>query len=289
MKLIVCDMDGTLLNSKDEISENTKNYLIACQQKGIRLVLASGRSYSRLKEYYEQLRMPEYDGILIEVNGLYTNYLQRGIRQKAKSLTMMDLKKIYDASVHHEPEIITYLDQGIRYLIPASMEPIKKAYIKEQQLPEDYPLSGGPWAWAVDTRGGYPDQKRLYSIDEFPEEVNKMTLLHRPEITQQIIDEFQGNIFEDYEMSRSAPRSLEITAKGVTKGVALRTLMEKENIQSDEVLAFGDGENDFSLFDEVKYAIAMGNAPQYVKDHAYEITATNDEDGVMLACQKYIK
>ena len=69
IRLIVMDMDGTLLNSDQCIPEENLNALMEAQKRGIRLVLASGRSYKTLTEYGLQLKMPEYDGYFIGVNG----------------------------------------------------------------------------------------------------------------------------------------------------------------------------------------------------------------------------
>lgn len=70
IKAIVMDMDGTLLNSKDKISPKTKDALIECQKNGIKIVLASGRNYGRIKPYLEELHLEEFGGLLIEINGI---------------------------------------------------------------------------------------------------------------------------------------------------------------------------------------------------------------------------
>ena len=64
------DMDGTLLNSKDKISPKTKDALIECQKNGIKIVLASGRNYGRIKPYLEELHLEKFGGLLIEINGI---------------------------------------------------------------------------------------------------------------------------------------------------------------------------------------------------------------------------
>lgn len=63
--------------------------------------------------------------------------------------------------------------------------------------------------------------------------------------------------------------------------------MKDENIGVDEVLVIGDGENDIDMFSKVKYSVAMGNAEAYVKERAYDLTLSNDEDGVAAAIEKY--
>ena len=70
IQMIVMDMDGTLLTSDNRISSRTKELLLRVQKQGVRLVLASGRSYCKLMEYAEELHMDAYGGYLLEVNGL---------------------------------------------------------------------------------------------------------------------------------------------------------------------------------------------------------------------------
>lgn len=67
IKAIVMDMDGTLLNSKNQISEKTRQVLLEAQQQGITLILASGRSYTRLLKYARELEMDRYGGWLLSL------------------------------------------------------------------------------------------------------------------------------------------------------------------------------------------------------------------------------
>ena len=64
--------------------------------------------------------------------------------------------------------------------------------------------------------------------------------------------------------------------------------MQQEGVTPDEVIVFGDGENDADMFRQVKYSIAMGNAEDYVKEQAFDVTASNDEDGLERALRKYL-
>ena len=113
IRLIVMDMDGTLLNSDQCIPEENLNALLEAQKKGIRLVLASGRSYKTLTEYGLQLKMPEYDGYFIGVNGAaltktatmeheIIRQLQKdmvdGIDVQGSEMTVLELVKRYLAT-----------------------------------------------------------------------------------------------------------------------------------------------------------------------------------------------
>ena len=288
IKWIVCDMDGTLLNSNNEIMEKTKKYLIKCQEKGIRLILASGRSYSRLKPYVEELEMEKYHGMLIEVNGLYIHCLDKKTRIKLESMKVEDGIKLYEETKEYEPELMAFLDEGIYDYIPNSMFQIKLKEKERLNLPIDFPMTGGSWNWIEDLRKGYPNQKYIKSVLELPDEFNKICILHEPSITEKFTCKLKEKYNDEYEFCRSTPRQVEITKKGITKGNALNKLMQENQINKDEVLVFGDGENDFSLFETVKYSIAMGNAPSYVKKHAFDCTDSNNEDGIYQACLKYI-
>ena len=105
VKWIVTDMDGTLLNSRDQISEKTRAALLACQEKGIRLILASGRSYIRQMPYAEQLRLAEFGGAMIEVNGLAVNRLQNRGREVFERLGREDKELLFSELQRFEVEI----------------------------------------------------------------------------------------------------------------------------------------------------------------------------------------
>ena len=81
---------------------------------------------------------------------------------------------------------------------------------------------------------------------------------------------------------------LDISPNGITKLVGIKKLMELEGIQDDEVLVLGDSENDATMLSYFKYSVAMGNASERIKSLANYTTATNKEDGVAKAIQKFV-
>jgi len=90
------------------------------------------------------------------------------------------------------------------------------------------------------------------------------------------------------ELSKSWRDNLEVMDKGVSKGSAVKLLCERLGINSDEVMAIGDNENDLSMIKFAGVGVAMGNAEDMVKEQADFITSSNDEDGVALAIEKYV-
>lgn len=260
VKWIVTDMDGTLLNSRDQISEKTRAALLACQEKGIRLILASGRSYIRQMPYAEQLRLAEFGGAMIEVNGLAVNRLQNGGREVFERLGREDKELLFSELQRFEVEIHGYQDEALYYWIPDWQRPFKERERKEKGYPPEHPLVAGPWSWVTSNVHSYPTMKEIFSGEEMPDELNKMGCSDRPERIPEVYEYLKEHFEKRYEIARTDSRSIEISRKGISKGNALKRLMEEEGVRPEEVLAFGDGENDISLFRAVSHSIAMGNA-----------------------------
>lgn len=287
VKWIVTDMDGTLLNSRDQISEKTRAALLACQEKGIRLILASGRSYIRQMPYAEQLRLAEFGGAMIEVNGLAVNRLQNGGREVFERLGREDKELLFSELQRFEVEIHGYQDEALYYWIPDWQRPFKEQERKEKGYSPEHPLVAGPWSWVTSNVHSYPTMKEIFSGEEMPDELNKMGCSDRPERIPEVYEYLKEHFEKRYEIARTDSRSIEISRKGISKGNALKRLMEEEGVRPEEVLAFGDGENDISLFRAVSHSIAMGNAEDYVKEYATDVTGTNNEDGIVMALEKY--
>lgn len=283
---IVMDMDGTLLNSQDQISERTRALLMQCQKQGIKLILASGRSQYRLYPYAKMLDMKRYDGYFIEVNGMAYRRLRTNERVLFQRLNHQQIQAIFNELKKYEGEIQGYLDDTIYLSVSPYAFKQKQLERIRLNLADDFPWTGGAWGWLGDTRNGYPYIHWVYSASQLPYELNKMTFMREPEYVADIMPSLCAQ-FPDCELVRPTPRAIEFSPKGVTKGSCLEKLMQEEQIGFDEVLVLGDGENDIDMFSKVKYSVAMGNAASYVKERAYDVTLSHDEDGVAAAIMKY--
>lgn len=198
-----------------------------------------------------------------------------------EQMTQQEAIQLFSLLEPFQTEIQFYFDSGVYYYFPQELVTFKKIERKQRNLPDDYPWMGGPWSWVNDTRNGYPDQKQIYSLSEIKQEkINKVNLSHDEQTITRLLKEIKKVLPEHYHMVRTCPRMLEISLKSVSKGNALRYYMKKMNISPDEVIAFGDGENDISMFKEIKYSVAMGNASDFVKRQASAITDTNENSGI---------
>ena len=287
VKWIVTDMDGTLLNGRDEIGARTKEALMVCQKKGIRLILASGRSYVRQMPYARELELLKYGGCLIENNGLTVNDLTEGGRHKKTCLVQADAALLSPILQNWEVEIQCYEDDAIHYWIPDWMRPIKERERVKKGYSEEHPMVAGAWSWVTENINGYPRLIEITSMEELPDSLNKINATDNPERINELYKMLTEAYADRYEIVRTDPRLIEIAPKGITKGRTLKELMEREGIKPEEVIAFGDGENDVDMFHSVAYGIAMENAADYVKDHAFAVTGSNNEDGIAQALEKY--
>ena len=180
-----------------------------------------------------------------------------------------------------------YYDDGVYYWIPDWQRPLKEQERQKKGYPDDYPLVAGAWGWIGENINSYPRQIEICTMEELPMKLNKMNATDREGRIHELYRSFEKEFTGQYEFVRTGPRLIEISPKGITKGQTLKRLMEAAGIRPEEVMAFGDGENDVDMFRTVKYGIAVGNAADYVKEHAFDVTATNNEDGIAAALEKY--
>ena len=286
-KLIIMDMDGTLLTSQGEISKRTYDALIKAQEKGIKVILASGRSWKTLKAFGEQLRMPEFDGYFIGVNGAAITETKTMTNTVISQLQVDEIREIFECAKEYEVEIMGVLDSTIYDYIPDSLRELKRQYRIENNIADDVPWTGGTFKLIVDQRKGYSEIYDIKSSNEINCPVNKMTLCHTSEVIEKAYNGLVEKFSEKYNFTKTSPTWVEIAPKSVSKGNAIRLLQEKFNIKTEETYIFGDGENDLSMFD-CGIAVAMGNAMDTVKAQANEVTLDNNSDGIAVVIERFL-
>lgn len=288
IKLIVTDMDGTLLRRDNTISEYTKEVLIRAQEQGIILVMASGRNYRKLLPYAEQLQMKRFGGYFIEVNGVAVYRCQDDDRQRYVEMKAQEAKQIFTKLLSYEVEMQAMGDDFIYDYIPEAMMEDKIRYRKEHNLPDDCPWTGGAFTFIMDNRIGYPHQVTIHSADELPPTMNKLAVSHLPHRLQTLLPAIREELKDDYWTGLTSPGWLEVMPKGVTKGAALQRLCASLGIEAESVMAFGDGENDLEMLRWAGHGVAMANGLDSVRAMADEVCPSNEADGLAQTIAKYI-
>ncbi|MFA7494351.1 MAG: Cof-type HAD-IIB family hydrolase [Proteiniphilum sp.] len=265
-KLLVLDVDGTLVNSKKELSPQTLTTLLKTEHAGIRLVLASGRSPYGLRHLVEKLEMKKWGGYILPYNGAQII--------DAKSDEVLFEKRI-------DPVMFPYLEKKAQkngfaiftyhrnQLITTDPE---NEHIRNEAL-----LNGMEIVAVEDLSAAVnfsPNKCVLVSDDESALIALKEQWRKR---LAGVLDVYRSEVF-----------FLEVVPKFVDKGNTLGVLIEKLGISTEEVMAIGDGRRDFSMLQLAGLGIAMGNAQDSIKACADYITESNNQDGVAIAVQKFI-
>ena len=287
IQMIVMDMDGTLLTSENKISPKTKELLLRVQQQGVRLVLASGRSYCKLLEYAKELCMDAYGGYLLEVNGLILYDLASGKRHIRKQMGRIEMEELFTYFRQWDVEFMAQFDDGLYDYNPESIIKEKVEYRRIHNLGEDYPWTGGAFALLADNRKGYPNIHYIDTWEEIDRRINKVSIAYHADVMAEVSAQAKRDLKDRYWLGLTTPKWLELMPLGITKGSGLQALVDMLGISMRDVMAFGDGENDIEMLQAAGIGIAMGNAMAEVKAAADEETDSNNDEGIFKALQKY--
>lgn len=287
IKWIVCDMDGTILNEDNQIMPLTKQKLIEYQKSGIRLVLASGRGHNKMIEYANELEMNQYHGIMIQVNGLSTFEFETQRRSKKEILYRKDIELFFEYAKKYDVEMIAMQDDVTYDYFSDTIKSIKEEYRNVNNIDDSTSWQGGYKKWVVSRSLARQNSVGVKNVEDFPNEVNKICFCHDEAVIQACYRDIKDHYDDEYEIVRTSHRWLEFMAKGVTKGNALAEVMKKYHIEKDEIIAFGDGENDCSIFEIITYGMAMGNGMDVLKNMAFDICEDNQHEGIAKMLKKY--
>ena len=147
LKAIIMDMDGTLLAPGDHILPETKQKLLELERQGVTLILASGRSYTRLLPYADQLDMAANGGYLIEVDGISLYDMGAGEREVLRRMDPSEIREVYTDLMHLNCEAQACFDDGFFDYFDEDIRRKKEQLRKERNLPDDFPWTAGPWDW----------------------------------------------------------------------------------------------------------------------------------------------
>lgn len=280
------DMDGTLLDQNNHILPETKACLLKLQEQGIRLVLASGRSYVKLLPYAEELQMEQYGGFLIEVNGTAIYHLQDHKRDVLAQIELNQIHEIFHYFMKWNVEIIGQYDDGMFDYIPPMMMEEKQLYKQAHNMGDDVPLCAGAFQFIAGNTG-YPYLTYINEPEDIKRSINKVSVTYHAEVLHDIVKQAKHDLKNSYWVGLTSPRWLEIMILGVTKATGLSYIAKVTGISLHEMIAFGDGENDIEMLCEVGIGVAMENALDNVKQQADEVTADHNSNGIAHTLKKY--
>lgn len=263
-KLIAVDMDGTLLREDKTISDRTKKAIRKAVEKGVRVVLASGRPIEGLERYLEELNLLSKDDYVMSFNGsVIQNVKTREIVSK-NILKGSDLKKLYALSEEIGVNIHAFTKDGC--ITP-----------KMNEYTELEGRINGIEVHEVD----------FDTISE-EEDVIKVMFIDPQPVLEEAMTRMPETIYNEFTVVRSAPYFLEFLNKASSKGTGVKALGEYLGIKQEEIICIGDAGNDLDMIQFAGLGVAMGNAFDEVKEAADYVTSNNEEDGVAHVIEKFI-
>ena len=267
-KMIAFDMDGTLLNRKNRISEETVAAIREASAAGKAVVIATGRSLTEVLPYREQFEGIHY--AILESGAMLYDFDTDKV-----------LKRVVFAQETVEKLEVVSREEDILLQVMAD----GKSYI-EQAFVDRLEAMGvaGLREFVEQCETVLPDIRKIMRSGEMKFE--KINLYHSSKEARLRSLERVGEI--DAEGAFSADASLEMSPPGVTKGNALRDLAEMFGISVEETIAVGDSGNDIAMLEVAGLAVAMGNADDELRAAADVTVASNDDDGCAEAIRRYL-
>ncbi|KKI90251.1 haloacid dehalogenase [Bacillus sp. SA1-12] len=263
-KMIVLDLDDTLLRDDHSISTRTKQALMDAQEMGVKVVLASGRPTFGMKHIAQELSLAEYGSFILSFNG-------------GKIINCKTFEDVFSSTL--SPEAVHDL-----YQISRREGVFIHTYLGEEIITE----TENPYTTIESDLTGLPIKVVDSFINGVTEPVVKVLMVEAPEKLKILESKLQGELESEFSVMRSKPYFLEFTEKGVTKGTSLNQLIQLLGIKREEVIAIGDSYNDLAMIEFAGLGVAMGNAPEDIKEIANFVTDTNMNDGVAKVVEDFI-
>ena len=285
-KLIAIDLDGTMLNSYGVVTENTKNAIKKTIQKGIDVIIASGRPIDSIKTIANEIGSKNYfiagNGALIydiqKDENIYENYLNK---EKVLEIIKMCEENSISYNVYTDKTILAkVLKYNVLYYYKENLKKSedKQTHINIVENMYDYISKMNEEKFLKITI--CDENKSVFqSIIKKLNEIENIEVLDVSHMSRKVIQQGTEEIPIEYYYT-------EISSKNVDKWYAIEYLISKLNIKREEVIAIGDNINDKKMIEEAGLGIAMGQSSPLIKEIADDITSSNEEDGVAKALDK---
>lgn len=271
IKAILLDIDGTLTNSQKEITPKTRDALLAAQDKGVILVLASGRADVGLHRFADILDMKHHQGVFVAFNGAKSLNYETGEIYFEQAMTVDQGRRVLEHMKRFD--VASVIDCG-------EFMYTNDAYFTIQR-------DGAPWnivEYEAHNNGFLVcEQRDLAACVDWG--INKILNAGEPAYLQEVWQEMYAPFEGELSAMFTAPFYYEFTPLGVDKSRALAETFTALGIDPSEVAAFGDAQNDQTMIEWAGCGVAMGNAVDEVKAVADYVTLSCDEDGIAAALE----
>lgn len=259
VRLIVTDMDGTLLDEKHKLPADFDSVYQELQRRRIAFVMASGRSFVSLQEYYD--KMPGAPACICD-NGAYL--IEGG--------KIADIHQIAYSNLHKLLQAASGI-QGIHLVLCG----VHGTY---------YLDDGSDFSHII--KQFYSNHRAAPDFSQVRDVIFKVGLSDITDPAEHSLPLLEAALGGSLSMRISGDTWVDITEKDVTKGAALRRLQERMGITPEETMAFGDNFNDIELLACAHYSFVMENAAPTMRQYARFLARSNRAHGVTAAIRQFI-
>ncbi|MBY0425558.1 MAG: Cof-type HAD-IIB family hydrolase [Cytophagales bacterium] len=262
-KMLVLDLDDTLLNDSHEISLRNRQKLLEAQESGTRVVLASGRPTAAMVRFANELELKKFGSHILSYNGAVILDMATEETLFEQSLTKDEIHVLFDHAEEFKLHILTYLDGDI-------ITQTRSKYIDIEEQ-----ITGMP----------------LKTVPDFKASVYKSAikclLLEEPDYLQKVHLPLAKRL-PHLSITTSKPFFLEVTQRGIDKAASLERLGKLLGIGREEIIAVGNAGNDLSMVEYAGLGVWVDNVAPELRHIADVIVASNNDDGVAEVVDRYI-
>ncbi len=256
IRLVISDVDGTLLDSQHHLREITRDILMKCHEKGLPFTIATGKNWVSTKSLVEKL--PIHIPMILANGAIISD--PHGATLEIVTIPVEATRRIIEACEQNGRDLAVCVDGKVC---------VKRVNYNISLLS----IYGEP---------NFREIGDWKNIEGELDKAYKCVVFERDDYHAQLdIEKIFRSKLTDYDLTycQSTNQIFEVMAPGVTKGSAIHRLCRRMGISTDEVLVFGDGNNDVEMFDNAGISVALANASQSATAHASLIVPSNDCSG----------
>ena len=264
IKALVFDLDGTILTQDNKLTPRTVNAIKKCKERGIRIIVATGRVISAAEPYRKEISA---EGPMIYLNGSIIADMDKGGIIKT---TCMDIDTVnYCIDLARKMNVYCQI-----YIHGGSLNEKELLLFAEKDSPyrESYHKHTGVLAEITNLK------EKL--LDPNYRDVIKVMFIAEPEDNLGVRADLDKNIGEKVYIVQTYRTFLEILNKDISKGKALSYVMDMFSLKPEEVIVFGDEENDIPMFEAAAFSAVPSSSKESVRARAKTVVGPNTEDGV---------
>lgn len=260
-KMLVLDLDDTLLTDDHTISNENAAMLSKAQELGVFIILASGRPTPAMTAFAKELHLD--NSYMISYNGAVITDLKEDKVIFEQTLTQEQIHELYDYSLKSKTHIITYVNGKI-------VSETDSEYIEIEK-----------------NITGLEHNKVLSFKDEVQSSAVKCILLEEPSYLKEVEKDLKATM-PHLSVSMSKPFFLEVAQNGIDKGASIKFLAEKLDILQSEIIAVGNAGNDLTMIEYAGLGVWVDNVDPELRDKANFIVASNNDHGVAEVVRRFI-